>query len=305
MSAKDDPSLGRNLGDWASDRLLRAVIGLLRRLPYERRVPAMGRFTRRVIAPLAGYNRRAALNLDYIFPELPPDRRDAIIAEVADNAGRTFIENYSPEEFLARNADAPIEGDGLEALERAQAAGRPVILVTGHFGNYEAPRAALVSRGYDIGGLYRPASNRFFNDHYAKTFTAYGGPIFAQGQRGTAGFVRHLKKGGILVLLFDQHVTTGKMLDFLGHPARTALSASELALRYGAELIPFYGTRRADGLSFDIELEAPIPHTDPVAMTAAMNASLEARVRANPGQWFWVHRRWKVGKIRELLKRQS
>ncbi len=52
------------------------------------------------------------------------------------------------------------------------------------------------------------------------------------------------------------------------------------------QLIPFYGTRRPDGLTFDIELETPVPHSDPVTMTKAINASLEARILANPGQWF-------------------
>ncbi|MGB5556708.1 MAG: lysophospholipid acyltransferase family protein [Paracoccaceae bacterium] len=302
MTSSVEITQGRTLADWATDRMLRAVIGVMRLLPYEKRVPAMGWFTRRFIAPLAGYNRRSALNLSYIFPDMDRAERAAIVAQVADNAGRTFIENYSPDEFLARNASASILGPGLAALKNAQASGKPVILVTGHFGNYEAPRAALVGLGYNVGGLYRPATNKFFNDHYAGTFTAYGGPIFAQGHRGTAGFVRHLKAGGILVLLFDQHVKAGKRMNFLGRPARTALSASELALRYGAELIPFYGTRQPDGLSFAIELEAPIPHSDPVTMTRAMNASLEARILANPSQWFWIHRRWKVGRMRKMLK---
>lgn len=302
MSSDDDIPQGRGLSDWIMDRMFRALIGALKALPYDRRIPAMGRITRRVIAPLAGYNRRSAMNLSYIFPDMDRDERAAIVAEVADNAGRTFIENYSPDEFLALNADAPISGPGLAALEDAQTKGRAVILVTGHFGNYEAPRAALVSRGHDVGGLYRPATNRFFNDHYAGTFTAYGGPIFAQGRRGTAGFVRHLKAGGILVLLHDQHVTRGKRMMFMGRPALTALSASELALRYDALLIPFYGTRQEDGLSFDIELEAPVPHSDAVTMTKALNESLEARIRAHPGQWFWIHRRWKVGRMKKMLK---
>lgn len=302
MNSDDDIPQGRGLSDWIMDRMFRALIGALKALPYDRRIPAMGRITRKVIAPLAGYNRRSAMNLSYIFPDMDRDERAAIVAEVADNAGRTFIENYSPDEFLALNADAPISGPGLAALEDAQTKGRAVILVTGHFGNYEAPRAALVSRGHDVGGLYRPATNRFFNDHYAGTFTAYGGPIFAQGRRGTAGFVRHLKAGGILVLLHDQHVTRGKRMMFMGRPALTALSASELALRYDALLIPFYGTRREDGLSFDIELEAPVPHSDAVTMTKALNESLEARIRAHPGQWFWIHRRWKVGRMKKMLK---
>ena len=104
--------------------------------------------------------------------------------------------------------------------------------------------------------------------------------------------MRHLKAGGLLVLLFDQHAA-GEAIDFLGQPALTALSAAELALRYKADLIPFYGTRNPDGLSFSVELEAPIAHTTPLQMTTELTRSLEARVRAHPGQWFWIHRRWK------------
>ena len=104
--------------------------------------------------------------------------------------------------------------------------------------------------------------------------------------------MRHLKSGGLLVLLFDQNAE-GPHLDFLGHPARTALSAAELALRYNADLIAFYGIRRPDGLGFDVELEAPIPHSTALEMTKALTHSLEAQIAKRPEQWFWVHRRWK------------
>ena len=136
-------------------------------------------------------------------------------------------------------------------------------------------------------------SNPYFNAHYVKTMQAFGGPVFPQGRKGTAGFVRHLKQGGQLVLLFDQHVFGAPVLDFLGHPARTATSAAELALRYSADLIPFYGIRRPDGLDFETVLEAPVPHSDPETMTQALNDSLAARIEADPRQWFWVHRRWR------------
>jgi KDO2-lipid IV(A) lauroyltransferase len=36
-----------------------------------------------------------------------------------------------------------------------------------------------------------------------------------------------------------------------------------------------------------------VAHGDPAAMTQEVNDRLEAKVRENPGQWFWVHRRWK------------
>ncbi|ARE38484.1 Lipid A biosynthesis lauroyl acyltransferase [Rhodovulum sp. P5] len=284
------------IADWIVDRALRGLIGLALLLPYDRRVGFVGWVTRAVVAPLAGYLSRAEANLHLIHPRMPKAVRRRIARAVADNAGRTLIENYSTQDFLARMADATPHGPGLAALEAARAAGRPVILVTGHFGNYEAARAALVARGFRIGGLYRPMANRFFNAHYKRTMEAFGGPVFPQGRKGTAGFVRHLKAGGILVLLTDQHDRRGPVLSFMGHPARTALSAAELALRYGADLIPFYARRLPDGLSFDIEIEAPVPHTDAEQMTQALNDRLEARVRAAPEQWFWIHRRWKVGK---------
>ena len=95
-----------------------------------------------------------------------------------------------------------------------------------------------------------------------------------------------------MVLLFDQRAGSDQ-IKFLGEPARTALSAAELSLRYKADLIPFYATRQPDGLSFEVDLEAPIPHTTALEMTTALTRSLEARVKAHPGQWFWIHRRWR------------
>ena len=281
------------IAEWAVNLVARTVIGLALVLPYAARVRFAGWMMRRVLGPVAGYRARARDNLAATWPDRPLSERNAIADQVCDNVGRTLIENYSTADLMARMARVAPEGPGVAALHAARDAGRPVILVTGHYGNYEAARAALVARGYNVGGLYRPMRNRFFNDHYVRTMQAFGGPVFGQGARGTAGFVRHLRGGGQLVLLFDQHVIRGESFDFLGRPAATATSAAELALRYGAILIPFYATRLPDGLGFRVELEAPVPATTPREMTEALTQSLAARVRANPGQWFWIHRRWK------------
>ncbi|MEW9921441.1 lysophospholipid acyltransferase family protein [Marimonas sp. MJW-29] len=296
QSALDDPHAqpARKLGDFLTNALIVGIIRLALALPYALRVRFVGWIVERIIGPVAGYKRRALRNLEMIWPDLPEARRAEIATRCLNNVGRTFIENYSARAFPRRMAKVTPHGPGAQALEEAVAEGRPVILVTGHFGNYEATRAALVARGYDIGGLYREMKNPYFNAHYVKTMEAFGGPVFPQGRRGTAGFVRHLKGGGQLVLLFDQHVQYAPILDFLGEPARTALSAAELALRYDALLIPFYGIRQADGLNFECVLEAPVPHTDATTMTQALNDSLAARVREMPEQWFWVHRRWRA-----------
>ena len=123
---------------------------------------------------------------------MPDAERRGIASRCLNNVGRTFIENYSARDFPKKMARNTPQGPGYEALKNAAAKGQPVILVTGHFGNYEATRAALVALGFNIGGLYRDMKNPYFNAHYVRTMERFGGPVFPQGRKGTAGFVRHL-----------------------------------------------------------------------------------------------------------------
>jgi KDO2-lipid IV(A) lauroyltransferase len=283
-----------SLRHWLQDRVLRGLIWLLLCLPYRWRVPLCGWILSRVIAPVAGYRRRVRQNLKLVLPDLPADEVARISRAVPDNVGRTVIEIYSGPEFIARTASQPLTGGGVAALEEAHRSKRPVILVTGHFGNYDASRAALIARGYRVGALYMPMANPYFNEHYVKAISGIGTPLFPRGRAGLSAMVRHLRTGGMLGMLVDQHMSHGETLTFFDRPALTALSAAELALKYDALLIPTYAVRRPDGLSFDIIVEPPIPTGAPEAMTQALNDSLEVLVRKHLDQWFWIHRRWKV-----------
>jgi KDO2-lipid IV(A) lauroyltransferase len=286
------------LRHWVQDRVLRGLIWLLLRLPYRWRVPLCGWIFSALIAPVAGYRRRVRQNLKLVLPDLPADEVARIVRAVPDNVGRTVIEIYSGPEFVARAVDQPLTGGGVAALEQAHLRQRPVILVTGHFGNYDASRAALIARGYRVGALYMPMTNRYFNEHYVKAISGIGTPLFPRGRSGLAAMVRHLRSGGMLGMLVDQHMVNGEKLTFFDRPALTALSAAELALKYDALLVPTYAVRRPDGLSFDIIVEAPVPVGTPEAMTQALNDSLEALVRQHLDQWFWIHRRWKMSRPR-------
>jgi KDO2-lipid IV(A) lauroyltransferase len=93
------------------------------------------------------------------------------------------------------------------------------------------------------------------------------------------------------VLLFDVFDGAGVPIDFLGQPAPTLTSAADIALRTGALMIPFFGLRRGDG--FACVFDTPIPHSDPEEMMRAATRALEQRIAEDPGQWFWIHRRWK------------
>lgn len=280
-------------GQWLSDRFLRAMIRCALALPLRMRLALFGATVSRIIAPIVGYQKRAEDNLLYVWPHLSSAERRRIARAVAHQAGRTIIENYDMDGLKQRMAHVPLQGQGVEALKSAQRDGTPVVLVTGHYGNFEAARAALVARGYQIGGLYRPMRNPYFNSHYAANMHSMSGPVFAQGRRGTAGLVRHIRDGGMAVLLFDIYSSKGVPLPFLGKPAPTMLSAAEIALRTNALLIPFFAIRRTDGQTFDIVFEKPVAHSDPEDMMREVTARLEARIEAQPEQWFWIHRRWK------------
>jgi len=288
------PGSDLTLRHWLQDRLLRGLIWGLLQLPYRWRVPLCGWVMAQIIAPLAGYRRRVRDNLALVLPDLSASEVRRVVRRVPDNVGRTVIEIYSGREFIDRALVQPLTGAGVEALAAAHAAQRPVILVTGHFGNYDASRAALIARGYRVGALYMPMANPYFNAHYVAAISGIGTPLFQRGREGLAAMVRHLRQGGMLGMLVDQHMRHGEELTFFGRPARTALSAAELALKYNALLVPTYAVRQPDGLSFEIIVDPPIPHGTAQDMTQALNDSLEQLVRKHLDQWFWVHRRWKT-----------
>lgn len=278
--------------DWIIDRTLRGIIRTALMLPYATRVRWFGAIIEKVVAPLAGYRKRAEDQLHLIWPEMPADERRALAKRVCNNFGRTMIENYSGADFAKQIESATVGGAGLTALADAKAQGRPVLFVTGHFGNHEAPRQALVHAGYTIGGLYRPIANPYFNAHYEKNMLEMSGAVFAQGRKGTVGFVRMLKAGGMGTLLFDVRASAFTKIPFMGQPAHTATSVADIALKLDAVVIPYFGIRQPDGLSFDVAIEEPIALSTPEQMMAQITARLEARINENPEQWFWVHRRW-------------
>ena len=281
---------------WLTDRAIRILLAGLLALPYRVRVPLCGWIMAQVIAPLAGWRGRIRKNLALALPDLSAPEVERLTRAVPDNVGRTVIEIYSGSDFIARADALPLEGPGVAALEAALAEHRPVILATGHFGNYDAVRAALIARGYPLGALYRPMKNRWFNAHYTAAISRIGQPVFAQGRHGFGQMLRHLKSGGMLGILPDQRMGSGVALQFFGQEALTALSTAEMALKYNAALIPTYAIRQPDGLTFRIVVDAPIPRGTPESMTQALNDNLEALIRRYPGQWLWIHRRWKASK---------
>lgn len=292
MSGKD----AITLRDKVEDAIIRAILGIALLIPYPARVRSVGWFVSHVVAPIAGWRRRVRENLALALPDLPKADVERIARNVTDNVGRALIEMYSGKDFLARAEKSSIEGPGADHLLAARESGGPLILLTAHLGNYDAARATLQTRGFVIGGLYKPMTNRLFNEHYISAMADIGDPLFPTTASGIAALIRHLKKGGIVGILGDVASRKAPLLEFFGRPAHTPLSAAEWALKYDAELIPVFGLREADGLTFRLHVELPISRSTPQEMMQQYNDIVERIVRENPDQWFWIHRRWKLSK---------
>lgn len=284
---------GKGWGDFSVNLLIQGLFGLALLLPYRIRIPFIGWLMSRIISPLAGYTKRIRANLAHTCPELDQSEVDRLCREVPNNAGRSLIELYSSAEFIKRHQHTPLTGDGVAALAKAHKDGRAVVLITGHFGNYDAARVTLVALGYDIGAIYMPMKNLFFNAHYENAISNMGGQLFARGSQGMRKMIRFLRGGGMAVFISDQHMGHGAPLTFFGKIAPTALSAAEMALKYDALLVPIYAIRAENGLDFNIQVDAPVAHTDPETMMQQLNDGLEVLVRQHMGQWLWIHRRWK------------
>lgn len=278
------------------DGLLSAVVlGLvwaLRVLPYRFRVAALGFVAARVIGPLAGYRQRVVDNLALVQPDLTKADAQRLFIESADNLGRNVAEIFYWQDFLKLVAASKPHGPGWDEVSKALAANKPIIFISGHFGNLNALRARATLMGHNIVGIFQPLENEKLNARYVDAMRAVA-PMVPRDASGMRAFMKELKEGRPVAILHDQSLPTGADLTFFGKTAKTVLTPAELALRFKALLVPCYAIRQPDGVSFELIVEQPIPHSTPEEMMQLANNSLESRVRDNMGQWLWMHRRWK------------
>ncbi len=284
------------------DRVEMGAARLLQALSGVARGEAWAQSAGRAIGPLwPGLAKRVAGNLALVRPGASRAEARALTAEVSGHFARLSLEYLRIERIAADPGRVAIE-DAAPLLE-ALAAGRGVVLVTAHFGNWEAIRLAVrrasAKAGAQAGGgrdcalIYRAFNNPLF-DAWAQTVIAHAGtPVLHKGRDGTRSLLRHVARGGVALILVDQRQTGSPLIPFLGHDAETALAAAELALRFDAALIPARGLRLPDG-RFSVLFEPEIARSDAQTMMAEVNARIGAWVETWPEQWFWLHRRWKT-----------
>lgn len=259
---------------------------------FDARARALGNLTGIVARWFPPARWRIDRELIRVFPEMRRSARMKLCRNIGRNMGQTLFEIYHCDQFQKLENRMTIAGPGLAALEEARAAGKGAIIVSGHFGQWEAIRAVLKARGMETGAVYRRQKNRHYERRLLAGIEAGGKPILPTGATGTKALVSHLRKGGFVAILLDEKSADGDRMPFLGHDALTSLAAARLALKYDVPMVPAYGTRTGRSSTFKVDFEEPIAHSDSRTMTAAFNDSLSARIRETPDQWYWLLRRW-------------
>jgi KDO2-lipid IV(A) lauroyltransferase len=271
-------------------------------LPRETRVPAIGRW----LWTLAPFRRDVIVdNLRRVFgshvPETEIERlAQAHYAHLAKLAGEFLRYRW----LSAARKRALVRVDGVEHFTKAWEAKRGILVLTGHFGNFEVATLAGLMQFPEVHGrihiVRRPIKPRWLDAMVNRRMRKAGfGTI---GKRGSLDEVLGLlAQGDAIVVPFDQHAQRpdGIEVEFFGHPAGTFKSLAIIALATGAPVIPAAAWREPDGTHV-LRFEPPLPAVecaDPGEEirrnTRAYNAALERLVLRHPEQWWWVHRRWK------------
>jgi KDO2-lipid IV(A) lauroyltransferase len=255
----------------------------------------------RAIGPLLPVSRVADANLRAAMPELDAAARRRVIRGVWDNLGRTAAELPYVGRLRRTDAGPGWEIVGVETIEALAARGGPALFLSAHLANWEVFQAAAATYGIQLAALYRSASNPLIDRMIRDLRRGAAGAepkLFAKGAAGARGALGHLAKGGFLGMLVDQKMNDGIPAPFFGRTAMTAPAAAAFALRFRCPVLMVHAQRLGPA-RFRIVVAPPLdmPATgdrqaDIAAMMSLVNATLESWIRARPGEWLWLHRRW-------------
>ena len=176
-----------------------------------------------------------------------------------------------------------------------------LIMVTGHYGSFEALGCAMGASGITNYSIGRPIDNPFL-DRYLRQVRQSQSQIIIDKKGASGQMVDILSSGKILAFVADQN---GKrkdvFVDFFGRKAATYKSIGLLAMTYNVPIVVGYCRRKEDRFQFQIGVNRIIRpqdwqhQDDPLHwITQQYTSAIEAFVREDPGQYWWMHRRWKT-----------
>lgn len=308
---KSSPRLrraSRRVKNAVTYRAVRGVVWCVDLLSLERALALADRVGDLAFFVFRGTRRLAVEHLDVAFgDDLKPTTRQQIARASFRNLARCFCELVKFDTIRER-LDEYVDVEGWEHVETVLAEGKGAVAITGHIGNWELLAAYFSLRGVPVAAIarriYEPRINSmlidFRNRHGVKT-------ILRESPSSGREILEVLRAKGILAMLIDQDTRVQSLsVPFFGRLARTPVAAAALAVKRDLPAVPVFAQRRPTG-GHRIIILPPIEQPrsgnakrDIGELTRLFSRTLEARIRKNPAEWVWWHRRWRHAPIPRL-----
>lgn len=282
--------------------IVRVFICLVQSMRYET-CRAIAQGLAYFAAEVVGVRRKLVdENLRHAFPEMSALERRELTLKMWEHLFKLAIEAaHSPRKIHDVNWRKVVELDNVEQVHRMLCEDRPLIFVTGHFGNFEIGGYLLGLLGYPTYTIARKLDNPYLND-FVEEFREITGQHILSKNDGAEPVMEVLERNETLTLLADQHAgRRGYWIDFFGRPASAYKAIAVMSLKYNAPVAVCYATRLSDRpMHFRMKIagiydpKKPIPGIESVKdITQWYSSLLEEGIREQPDQYWWIHNRWK------------
>ena len=242
-------------------------------------------------------------NLKHSFPLWTAEQRHDLTRRMWEHLFLLVVEvAHCPRKIRETNWRKHIKLDQVESIHQMLCVDRPLILVTGHFGNFEIGGYLLGLLGYPSFTVARKLDNPYLND-FVERFRGMTGQFILSKNDGPDPIIEVLERNDTMTFLADQSAGgRGLRVEFFGRPASAYKAIALLSLQYNAPIAVCYATR-SDGekpMTFEMHVAGvydplnPTPELDNVKrLTQWYTTLLEEGIRRYPEQYWWIHNRWK------------
>ncbi|MNT09101.1 Lipid A biosynthesis lauroyl acyltransferase [compost metagenome] len=245
-------------------------------------------------------------NIRRAYPQGMSDREVHRLAHAhLRNLLRSIVELLRFGVLSRDGLDRLVTWEGREHLDRAIAEGRPIIMVSAHYGNWELLGASFRAQGVPLHVLVQVPSKDAFGQLFIEARDMVGVRTYAnRGPASLRPVLRALKRGEALGILVDQHGEAKEAVATLyGRPVSVPMGAFFFAEKTGAAILPMFCVRGADDRHvIHVEPEL-VPTGDAQEDARRLYAVLETYLRRYPEMWLWAHNRWeKEDEVRAIAQ---
>jgi len=243
----------------------------------------------------------AMINLDFAFGDsLSKTEKKKIIKGCYENLLFNLADFVKNQGIDKKELLSKVEFENESIVEDAIKRGEKIVFITAHYGNWELLPLAVAARFGPLTGVGRKLDSKPMNEILKRNREQYD--IRVLDKKGAMkGLISDMKEGRMVGLLVDQNTAEkeGVLIEFFGKKARHTPSASLLARRFNAKIIPAFITSE-DRIRYKIRFYDPIlceksedQQSDILACTQKQADITEKVIREKPSEWFWFHKRWK------------